>query len=88
MSKENKISQKHLETLQGLMGDRSKMQEQFMSLNFGIMNIEEQRSAVWNSIKELEASLEKLRVELSEKYGDVDINLSDGTYVERDSQVE
>lgn len=59
-----------------------------MSLNFGIMNIEEQRSAVWNSIKELEASLEKLRVELSEKYGDVDINLSDGTYVERDSQVE
>jgi len=75
MSKENKITKEELENLQGIVGRLNSASNQ-------LGNIEMQKHQLLHASQELQSNLQGLQKALEEIYGQVNINIKDGTYVE------
>jgi hypothetical protein len=75
MSKKNKITKEELENLQGIVGRLNSASNQ-------LGNIEMQKHQLLHASQELQSNLQGLQKALEEIYGQVNINIKDGTYVE------
>lgn len=75
MSKKNKITKEELENLQGIVGRLNSASNQ-------LGNIEMQKHQLLHASQELQNNLQGLQKALEEIYGQVNINIKDGTYVE------
>lgn len=75
MEQKKSISQEQLEKLQGLVN----------SINNGLINIgnvEKQKHELLHQVAFAEAQLKTMQKELEEEYGNINIDLKDGTYEE------
>ena len=70
---ENKITQEQLEELQGYVGKLNNAANQ-------IGNLEMQKHQLQHAAAEIQNDLNKFQQKLKEKYGDVQINIQDGTF--------
>ena len=70
---ENKITQEQLEELQGYVGKLNNAANQ-------IGNLELQKHQIQHAAGEVQNDLNKFQQKLKEKYGDVQINIQDGTF--------
>lgn len=70
---ENKITQEQLEELQGYVGKLNNAASQ-------IGNLEMQKHQIQHAAAEIQNDLNKFQQKLKEKYGDVQINIQDGTF--------
>lgn len=76
---ENKITQEQLEELQGYVGKLNNAANQ-------IGNLELQKHQINHAAAEVQNDLNKFQVKLEEKYGKVQINIQDGTFVPVDEE--
>ena len=70
---ENKITQEQLEELQGYVGKLNNAANQ-------IGNLEMQKHQLQHAAAEINNDLNKFQQKLKEKYGDIQINIQDGTF--------
>ena len=70
---ENKITQEQLEELQSYVGQLNNAATQ-------IGNLELQKHQIQHAAGEVQNDLNKFQQKLKEKYGDVQINIQDGTF--------
>lgn len=70
---ENKITQEQLEELQGYVGKLNNAANQ-------IGNLELQKHQIQHAAGEVQNDLNKFQQKLKEKYGDIQINIQDGTF--------
>jgi vacuolar-type H+-ATPase subunit D/Vma8 len=84
----NKISEEHLTELSGLVNSLKSMREKFTNLSMGLFNLEEQRDTVMMDIRQTEDAMDKMREVLTEAYGDVNIDLTDGTIIPNETTEE
>jgi len=75
MSKEQKITKKELETVKEQQG-------KIQTVIFDLGSLEAKKFEISGSLKEHNDALNETKKELEEKYGQVNINLKDGTYEE------
>ena len=84
----NKISEEHLTELSGLVNGQNSLREKFTNLSMGLFNLEEQRDAVMMEIRLTEDAMDKMREVLTEAYGDVNVDLTDGTIIPNETTEE
>ena len=79
---ENKITEEQLEELQGYVGKLNNAANQ-------IGNLELQKHEINHAAAEVRNDLNKFQQKLKEKYGDIRVNLQDGSFklVEQEEQV-
>ena len=70
---ENKITQEQLEELQGYIGKLNNAANQ-------IGNLELQKHEINHAAAEVRNDLNKFQQKLKEKYGDIQVNIQDGTF--------
>ena len=70
---ENKITQEQLEELQSYVGKLNNAANQ-------IGNLEMQKHQLQHAAAEVQNDLNKFQQKLKEKYGDIQINIQDGTF--------
>jgi hypothetical protein len=75
MSETKKITEEQLKSLQEKVGNIQNLQAQ-------IGGIEMQKHMVLHQVAAAQEDLQKLQVELEDKYGKVSINIQDGSYEE------
>ena len=75
MSKEQKITKKELETVKEQQG-------KIQTVIFDLGSLEAKKFEISTALKDYNDALNETKKELEEKYGQVNINLKDGTYEE------
>lgn len=70
---ENKITEEQLEELQGYVGKLNNAANQ-------IGNLELQKHEINHAAAEVRNDLNKFQQKLKEKYGDIQVNIQDGTF--------
>lgn len=77
MEQTNKITKEHLEVIVNYQKDLDNLLN-----NIGLL--ESQKHGLLHQIAEVNKNVEEFKVKLQEEYGDININLSDGsfTYIE------
>jgi len=75
MSKEQKITEKELKTV-------TEQQGKIQTVIFDLGSLEAKKFEISGALKEFNDALNETKKELEEKYGQVNINLKDGTYEE------
>jgi len=75
MSKEQKITEKELETVKEQQG-------KIQAVVYDLGALEAKKFEISVALKEFNDALNETKKELEEKYGQVNINLKDGTYEE------
>jgi len=75
--KNQKISDKHYNDLKSLLDDLSKVQSQI-----GVL--ETSKHELLHEVSVLKVKLSELQVELKEDYGDIIIDVSDGSYTTKE----
>ena len=78
----NKISEEHFNELTSLVNQQRQLREQFTSLSIAMFNLEEQREVVMLDLRQTEDAIDKMRDTLTEVYGEVNIDLTDGSIKE------
>jgi len=81
MSKEQKITEKELKTV-------TEQQGKIQTVIFDLGSLEAKKFEISVALKEFNDALNETKKELEEKYGQVNINLKDGTYEEIVPEVE
>ena len=81
MSKEQKITKKELKTVTDQQG-------KIQTVIFDLGSLEAKKFEISGSLQEHNNALNETKKELEEKYGQVNINLKDGTYEEIVPEVE
>ena len=74
MENTNKITEKQLETIVGQQKDLNTL-----LMNIGLL--ESQKHGFLHQLADVNKAIEQFKVELQNEYGDVNINIEDGTYV-------
>ena len=75
MSKEQKITKKELETVK-------EQQKKIQTVVYDLGALEARKFEISGALKDFTEALNKTKKELEEKYGQVNINLEDGSYEE------
>ena len=75
MSKDQKITDKELETIK-------EQQKKIQTVVYDLGALEAKKFEISGALKEFNEALNKTKKELEEKYGQVNINLQDGSYEE------
>jgi ActR/RegA family two-component response regulator len=75
MSKDQKITKKELETVK-------EQQKKIQTVVYDLGSLEARKFEISEALKEFTEALNKTKKELEEKYGQVNINLEDGSYEE------
>ena len=75
MSKDQKITEKELETVK-------EQQKKIQTVVYDLGRLEARKFEISGALKEFTEALNKTKKELEEKYGQVNINLEDGSYEE------
>ena len=75
MSKDQKITEKELETVK-------EQQKKIQTVVYDLGSLEARKFEISEALKEFTEALNKTKKELEEKYGQVNINLEDGSYEE------
>jgi len=75
MSKEQKITEKELKTI-------TEQQGKIQAVIFDLGSLEAKKFEISGALKEHNDALNETKKELEDKYGQVNINLKDGTYEE------
>ena len=81
MSKEQKITEKELKTI-------TEQQGKIQTVVFDLGSLEAKKFEISGALKEFTDALNETKKELEDKYGQVNINLKDGTYEEIVPEVE
>ena len=81
MSKEQKITEKELETVKEQQG-------KIQAVVYDLGALEAKKFEISVALKEFNDALNETKKELEDKYGQVNINLKDGTYEEIVPEVE
>ena len=81
MSKEQKITEKELKTI-------TEQQGKIQTVIFDLGSLEAKKFEISVTLKEFNEALNETKKELEDKYGQVNINLKDGTYEEIVPEVE
>ena len=81
MSKEQKITEKELKTI-------TEQQGKIQTVIFDLGSLEAKKFEISTALKDYNNALNETKKELEEKYGQVNINLKDGTYEEIVPEVE
>jgi len=81
MSKEQKITEKELKTI-------TEQQGKIQTVIFDLGSLEAKKFEISGALKEYNDALNETKKELEDKYGQVNINLKDGTYEEIVPEVE
>ena len=80
MSKEQKITEKELKTI-------TEQQGKIQTVIFDLGSLEAKKFEISEALKDYNDALNETKKELEEKYGQVNINLKDGTYEEIEEEV-
>ena len=75
MSKDQKITEKELETVK-------EQQKKIQTVVYDLGSLEARKFEISVALKDFTEELNKTKKELEEKYGQVNINLEDGSYEE------
>ena len=75
MSKDQKITKKELEAVK-------EQQKKIQTVVYDLGSLEARKFEISEALKEFTEALNKTKKELEEKYGQVNINLEDGSYEE------
>ena len=75
MSKDQKITDKELETIK-------EQQKKIQTVVYDLGALEAKKFEISGALKDFNEALNKTKKELEEKYGQVNINLQDGSYKE------
>ena len=75
MSKDQKITEKELKTVK-------EQQKKIQTVVYDLGSLEARKFEISVALKEFTEALNKTKKELEEKYGQVNINLEDGSYEE------
>ena len=75
MSKDQKITKKELETVK-------EQQKKIQTVVYDLGALEARKFEISGALKDFTEALNKTKKELEEKYGQVNINLEDGSYEE------
>ena len=75
MSKDQKITDKELETIK-------EQQKKIQTVVYDLGALEAKKFEISGALKEFNEALNETKKELEEKYGQVNINLEDGSYEE------
>ena len=81
MSKDSKITDKELETIK-------EQQQKIQTVVYDLGALEAKKFEISAALKEFNDALNETKKELEEKYGQVNINLQDGSYEEIVPEVE
>ena len=83
-----KISTEHFEALTDLVQRQRGNREAFIHFSFEVQSNTQRRDSAYDALQNIETELETLRATLIETYGDVDIDLTDGSIIEKESTEE
>jgi len=78
----NKISEEHFNELTSLVNQQRQLREQFTTLSIGMFNLKEQSEVCMLELRQAEDAIDKMRDVLTDTYGEVNIDLTDGSIQE------
>tara|TARA_R110002050_G_scaffold151307_1_gene278325 strand:- start:195 stop:455 length:261 start_codon:yes stop_codon:yes gene_type:complete len=77
-----KLTKKELETLQGALSEMRTAESNFVAASKNRQRVEEAVAQSWTALQGFEGELTSLQAAMMEKYGDVNINVQTGEFVE------
>lgn len=77
-----KLTKKELETLQGALSEMRAAESNFVAASKNRQRVEESVAQAWTALQSFEGELTSLQTAMMEKYGDVNINVQTGEFVE------
>jgi uncharacterized protein YifE (UPF0438 family) len=77
-----KLTKKELETLQGALSEMRAAENNFVAASKNRQRVEEAVAQSWTALQSFEGELTSLQSAMMEKYGDVNINVQTGEFVE------
>ena len=77
-----KLTKKELETLQGALSEMRAAESNFVAASKNRQRVEEAVAQSWTALQGFEGELTSLQAAMMEKYGDVNINVQTGEFVE------
>jgi uncharacterized protein YifE (UPF0438 family) len=77
-----KLTKKELESLQGALAEMRTAESNFVAASKNRQRVEEAVAQSWTALQGFEGELTTLQAAMMEKYGDVNINVQTGEFVE------
>lgn len=77
-----KLTKKELETLQGALSEMRAAESNFVAASKNRQRVEESVNQAWTALQGFEGELSSLQSAMMDKYGDVNINIQTGEFVE------
>lgn len=77
-----KLTKKELEALQGALSEMRAAESNFVAASKNRQRVEEAVTQSWTALQSFEGELTSLQSAMMEKYGDVNINVQTGEFVE------
>ena len=77
-----KLTKKELESLQGALAEMRTAEGNFVAASKNRQRVEEAVAQSWTALQSFEGELTSLQAAMMEKYGDVNINVQTGEFVE------
>ena len=77
-----KLTKKELEALQGALSEMRTAEGNFVAASKNRQRVEEAVAQSWTALQGFEGELTSLQAAMMEKYGDVNINVQTGEFVE------
>lgn len=80
--KKTQLTEKELDNLKSVIEKEGQLKARFFEVSVALRNTQEAHNEVWAELLKSQNEIMELKNEFSEKYGDVNINISTGEFVE------
>ncbi len=80
--KKTQLTEKELESLKAVIEREGQLKSKFFEVSIALRNTQEAQNETWAELLQSQNEIMKLKDEFSEKYGDVNINIATGEFVE------
>lgn len=81
-----KLTKKEHEALQTALADLRQAEGQFVNASKNLKRVEEAVDTAWTALQGFEGDLSSMQSAMMEKYGDVNINVATGEFVEPEEE--
>lgn len=86
MAKAKKLTEKELEELKSVIEAEGQMKGRFFESSVAFENAKQGHESVWRELVAAQQKILELRDKFSKKYGDVNINIQTGEFVEGEGE--
>ena len=83
--KKTQLTEKELSELKSVIEQEGQLKARFFEVSVALRNTQEAHNEAWAALLQSQSEIMELKKQFSEKYGDVNINIATGEFVEEEN---